>query len=76
MKYVTIGEIFPDTATRTKLTAFVNLARSGALTLPPGQTVRVALKEQFLEPERARLEKDWNLDYLSWALCYILRLPL
>lgn len=76
MEFRSIADIFPDEADQRKLLDFANAALDGTLALASGESVRKALKERLLEPHRARLEAEWDLDYLSYALCYTLKLPL
>jgi hypothetical protein len=38
--------------------------------------VRLAMKEKILVPRAAKLTAEWDLDYLSYAICYKLQLPL
>jgi hypothetical protein len=53
-----------------KLQNFITAFARNRLVLEPGKSIRQLLKERVLEPYQAELEGKWDLDYLSWAVCY------
>ncbi len=69
---ISLGEALPKEAQR-KLDEFVNAFKRGKLLREPNKSVRQLLKERVLEPYRKQLEDKWDLDYLSYAICYALQ---
>ena len=75
MRMTSLGEALPE-ACLNKLTDFCNQVASGRLARQEGEehkSIRLLLKERVLEPFRKDLEGLWDLDYLSWAVCYTIQ---
>lgn len=53
-----------------KLQKFIDAFSRRRLILEEGKSIRKLLMERVLEPHRAELEGKWDLDYLSYAVCY------
>ncbi len=71
-KMVSLDQVLPSSA-RRQLVDFVNAFTRGRLILEPNKTVRQLLKERVLEPYKTQLEKDWDLNYLSYVICWVIQ---
>ena len=66
---IRLGEALSKECQR-KLLEFLDAFREHRLTLEHGKSIRIMLKERVLEPHAEELRDKWDLDYLSWAICW------
>lgn len=72
MQTIQLCEALPAQCQR-KLLEFIEVFKSGKMLKIPGKTTRQLLLERVLEPHRSELEPLWDLDYLSWAICWTIQ---
>lgn len=72
MRFTTLGEALPKPCLDVVM-QILNEQAAGKLVRQPGEEgkdVRQIIRDRALAPHRAVLEKDWDLDYLSYTIVY------